>query len=115
MATVAVVAAGAVYYRSTHADTARERLACVCRWARDLDVLMQLLVEAMVRSRSGGAIGIAVGVPLLAIMAVALTTTKWPMLAAHGFWYTAHESRTDWSMSLGSLLLLIVGRRSMVG
>jgi uncharacterized membrane protein YphA (DoxX/SURF4 family) len=50
--------------------------------------------------------------PLLVIMAVALTTTKWPMLAAQGFWYMAHESRTDWSMSLGSLLLLIVGAGS---
>ena len=47
--------------------------------------------------------------PLLVIMAVALTTTKWTMLAAQGFWYMAHESRTDWSMSLGSLLLLIIG------
>jgi uncharacterized membrane protein YphA (DoxX/SURF4 family) len=50
--------------------------------------------------------------PLLVIMAVALTSTKWPMLAAQGFWYMAHESRTDWSMSLGSLLLLIVGAGS---
>lgn len=48
-------------------------------------------------------------IPLLAIMAVALTTTKWPMLAAQGFWFMAHESRTDWSMTLGSLYLLIVG------
>ena len=48
-------------------------------------------------------------IPLLAIMAVALTTTKWPMLAAQGFWYMAHESRTDWSMTMGSLYLLIVG------
>ena len=47
--------------------------------------------------------------PLLAIMAVALTTTKWPMLADQGFWHMAHESRTDWSMTLGSLYLLIVG------
>lgn len=47
--------------------------------------------------------------PLLAIMAVALATTKWPMLADHGFWYMAHESRTDWSMTLGSLYLLIAG------
>jgi uncharacterized membrane protein YphA (DoxX/SURF4 family) len=46
-------------------------------------------------------------VPLLIIMAVALTTTKWPMLAAQRFWYMAHESRTDWSMSLGSLLLIV--------
>jgi len=48
-------------------------------------------------------------IPLLVIMAVALTTTKWPMLAAQGFWQMAHEARTDWSMSLGSLFLLIVG------
>jgi uncharacterized membrane protein YphA (DoxX/SURF4 family) len=48
-------------------------------------------------------------IPLLAIMAVALTTTKWPMLAAQGFWALAHESRTDWSMTLGALYLLIVG------
>lgn len=48
-------------------------------------------------------------VPLLAIMAVALTTTKWPMLAQQGLWYMAHESRTDWAMTLGSLYLLIVG------
>jgi uncharacterized membrane protein YphA (DoxX/SURF4 family) len=48
-------------------------------------------------------------IPLLVIMAVALTTTKWPMLASQGFWHMAHESRTDWSMTLGSLYLLIVG------
>ena len=48
-------------------------------------------------------------IPLLAIMAVALATTKWPMLADQGFWYMAHESRTDWSMTLGALYLLIVG------
>lgn len=47
--------------------------------------------------------------PLLVIMAVALTTTKWPMLAAQGFWHMAHEARTDWSMSLGSWFLLIAG------
>jgi uncharacterized membrane protein YphA (DoxX/SURF4 family) len=48
-------------------------------------------------------------IPLLTIMAVALATTKWPMLAEQGFWFMAHESRTDWSMTLGSLYLLIVG------
>lgn len=48
-------------------------------------------------------------IPLLVIMAVALTTTKWPMLAVQGFWSMAHEARTDWSMSLGSLYLLVVG------
>lgn len=48
-------------------------------------------------------------IPLLVIMAVALTTTKWPMLDAQGFWHMAHEARTDWSMAWGSLFLLIVG------
>ena len=48
-------------------------------------------------------------VPLIVIMAVALTTTKWPMLATQGFWHMAHESRTDWSMLLASLYLLLVG------
>ena len=45
-------------------------------------------------------------IPLLVIMAVAVTTTKWPMLAAQGFWHMAHEARTDWSMFLGSMFLL---------
>ncbi len=48
-------------------------------------------------------------VPLLTIMAVALMTTKWPILIEQGFWPMAHESRTDWSMTLGSVFLLIVG------
>jgi uncharacterized membrane protein YphA (DoxX/SURF4 family) len=48
-------------------------------------------------------------IPLLIIMVVALVTTKWPMLAAEGFWVMAHEARTDWSMTLGALFLLVVG------
>jgi putative oxidoreductase len=48
-------------------------------------------------------------VPLLVIMSVALATTKFPMLVDRGFWAAAHEARTDWSMLLGALFLLIVG------
>jgi len=48
-------------------------------------------------------------VPLLVIMAVALATTKWPILLDQGFWSMAHEARTDWAMTLGSLFLLLVG------
>ena len=48
-------------------------------------------------------------IPLLAIMAVALATTKWPILVNQGFWAMAHEARTDWSMTLGALFLLLVG------
>jgi putative oxidoreductase len=48
-------------------------------------------------------------IPLLAIMSVAIYTTKIPILVKSGFWKMAHEARTDFSMFLGSLFLLIVG------
>ena len=48
-------------------------------------------------------------VPLIAIMLVALATTKVPILMNKGFWVMAHEARTDWSMLLGSIFLMIVG------
>ena len=48
-------------------------------------------------------------VPLIVIMAVALTTTKWPLLSAQGFWHMAHEARTDWAMTLGCLVLFVAG------
>ena len=48
-------------------------------------------------------------VPLLIDMAVAITTTKLPMLAKDGVWKMLHEARTDFSMVLGLLFLLIVG------
>ena len=47
--------------------------------------------------------------PLIIVMVVAITSTKLPMLAKNGFWFMAHESRTDFSMLLGSIFLLIVG------
>ncbi len=48
-------------------------------------------------------------VPLIVDMLVAIATTKLPMLLKSGFWATAHEARTDWSMLLGAIFLLIVG------
>lgn len=47
--------------------------------------------------------------PLIAIMLTAIATTKFPILMNDGFWKMAHEARTDWSMLLGTLFLLIVG------
>lgn len=60
--------------------------------------------------------------PLVATMLVAIVTTKIPILLGHGFgpfgvrelpeygfWSMAHESRTDWSMLLGSLFLVLAG------
>jgi uncharacterized membrane protein YphA (DoxX/SURF4 family) len=47
--------------------------------------------------------------PTITIMVVAIATTKVPTLLERGFWDMAHAARTDWSMLLGSLFLLIVG------
>jgi uncharacterized membrane protein YphA (DoxX/SURF4 family) len=48
-------------------------------------------------------------IPLVVIMLTAIATTKIPILLDQGFWKMAHEARTDWSMLLGSVFLLIVG------
>ncbi|HBJ85960.1 MAG TPA: DoxX family protein [Verrucomicrobiales bacterium] len=48
-------------------------------------------------------------IPLLTIMGVAIYTTKIPILLKSDFWKMAHEARTDFSMLLGALFLLIVG------
>jgi uncharacterized membrane protein YphA (DoxX/SURF4 family) len=61
-------------------------------------------------------------VPLIIDMCVAIVSTKLPLLLGHGFWgfslgklpkygfwSMAHEARTDWSMLLGALFLLIAG------
>ncbi|MFA5010744.1 MAG: DoxX family protein [Ignavibacteria bacterium] len=46
-------------------------------------------------------------IPLFIIMLVAIVTTKADLLAEKGFWEMMHGSRTDWSMLLGSIFLLI--------
>lgn len=48
-------------------------------------------------------------IPLLITMLVAISTTKLALLTVKGFWVTAHDARTDWSMILSLLFLLIVG------
>jgi uncharacterized membrane protein YphA (DoxX/SURF4 family) len=48
-------------------------------------------------------------VPLLIVICTAIATTKVPMLVNQGFWKMAHEARTDWSMLLGLVFLLVVG------
>lgn len=48
-------------------------------------------------------------VPLAIDILVAICTTKIPILIKSGFWAAAHEARTDWSMLLGLIFLLIVG------
>ncbi len=61
-------------------------------------------------------------IPLIIDISTAIVSTKIPMLLGHGFWGFAlaklprygflsmmHEARTDFSMLLGLLFLLIVG------
>jgi putative oxidoreductase len=48
-------------------------------------------------------------VPLLIDISVALYSTKIITLAKNGFWGTLHEARTDVSMLLGLIFLLLVG------
>ncbi len=48
-------------------------------------------------------------IPLIIIMLVAISTTKTEILVQEGFWEMMHASRTDWSMLLGSIFLLIKG------
>src|SRR5215470_7834606 len=61
-------------------------------------------------------------IPLIIDMLVAILSTKIPILLGHGFWGVglgkvsyygfwgmAHEARTDFSMLLGAIFLLIVG------
>jgi uncharacterized membrane protein YphA (DoxX/SURF4 family) len=52
-------------------------------------------------------------IPLLVIISTALATTKWPILQQQGFWSAAHEARTDISMLLGLIFLLIQGGGSL--
>jgi len=48
-------------------------------------------------------------IPLIIIMVTAIVSTKIPLFINEGLWEMAHASRTDWSMLLGSIFLLIIG------
>jgi uncharacterized membrane protein YphA (DoxX/SURF4 family) len=50
-----------------------------------------------------------VSIPLLIDICVALYSTKIVPLARNGLWSTLHEARTDVSMLLGLIFLLVVG------
>lgn len=48
-------------------------------------------------------------IPLLIIMITAIITTKIPILTEKGFWQMAHDSRTDFAMTLLIIFLTIYG------
>jgi putative oxidoreductase len=52
-------------------------------------------------------------IPLLGVISVAIATTKIPMIAKSGMWSMLHEARTDFSMLLGLVFLLITGAGSL--
>jgi uncharacterized membrane protein YphA (DoxX/SURF4 family) len=52
-------------------------------------------------------------IPLLIDIAVAIATTKFPMLLKQGFWAAMHEARTDFCMLLGLLAILLLGAGSL--
>ncbi|MGD0156601.1 MAG: DoxX family protein [Terracidiphilus sp.] len=48
-------------------------------------------------------------IPLLIDIAVAIATTKVPLLLKQGFWPAMHEGRTDFCMMLGLIAILLLG------
>jgi putative oxidoreductase len=52
-------------------------------------------------------------IPLLGVISVAIATTKIPMIAKTGMWSMLHEARTDFSMVLGLVFLIITGAGSL--
>jgi putative oxidoreductase len=48
-------------------------------------------------------------IPLFIIMIVSFITTKYPELTEKGFWFMAHDYRTDFAMTLLLIFLLIHG------
>jgi putative oxidoreductase len=48
-------------------------------------------------------------IPLLVIMGTAIISTKIPILIESGFWSMAHAARTDFSMTMLLIFLLIYG------
>lgn len=48
-------------------------------------------------------------IPTLIIMIVAISATKIDILINQGLWEMLHAARTDWSMLLGSIFLIIRG------
>jgi len=48
-------------------------------------------------------------IPLFVIMITAIITTKIPILLEKGFWSMAHESRTDFAMTMLIIFIFIYG------
>jgi len=49
-------------------------------------------------------------ISLIIIMTVAIISTKIPILLNDGFWKMAHDSRTDWAMLIGSIIIMFADK-----
>lgn len=49
-------------------------------------------------------------IPLIIIMTFAIISTKIPILLNDGFWKMAHDSRTDWAMFIGSIIIMFADK-----
>jgi putative oxidoreductase len=52
-------------------------------------------------------------VPLLCVISTAIVTTKFPILLKSGFWSMEDAARTDYSMLMGLIFLLLAGSGSL--
>jgi uncharacterized membrane protein YphA (DoxX/SURF4 family) len=71
-------------------------------WVGVWEILAGALLLAGLLTRIGA-------IAMIVNMLVAIATTKIPILMNSGFWAMAHEARTDYSMLMGSVFLLVVG------
>ena len=67
-----------------------------------VEIVCGLLVLLGLRTRLAA-------IPLLAVISTAIATTKIPILFKSGFWPMEAEARTDYSMLLGLIFLVLAG------
>jgi uncharacterized membrane protein YphA (DoxX/SURF4 family) len=67
-----------------------------------VEIVCGLLVLLGLRTRLAA-------IPLLGVICTAIATTKVPVLFKSGFWPTEAEARTDYSMLMGLIFLVLAG------
>ena len=71
-----------------------------------VEIICGLLVILGVRTRLAA-------VPLLCVISTAIVITKFPVLVKSGFWRMEDVARTDYSMFMGLIFLILAGSGSL--
>jgi uncharacterized membrane protein YphA (DoxX/SURF4 family) len=71
-----------------------------------VEIIFSLLVILGIRVR-------LTAVPLLCVISTAIVVTKFPILFKSGFWRFEDVGRTDYSMFMGLIFLIIAGSGSI--